>query len=71
MLDSDLPLTVIKVSHESMYQEDGTTRKDLLYRFKLGKFGPFTERILANDPNPRAFEDCVDKLRRHLVQIHS
>jgi hypothetical protein len=45
----DLSVNAMKVRDESLYERDGSTSRQRVYSFYLGKHGPFTERVpLAN-----------------------
>jgi len=48
-MDDELPILWISTGDDITPQLDGTMLRERKYVFRLGKFGPFTERVpLAN-----------------------
>jgi hypothetical protein len=64
----DLSVQSMKVSDTSAYQRDGTSVRQRVYTFFLGKHGPFTERVPI-DPtfDPNEIQTRITALRAHLA----
>jgi len=70
MADPDLTLELTKVVDESTPKRDGAFIRTKTYTFYLGKFGPFVERVPAENFDDGEFMRRVEKLRSHLRMVH-
>lgn len=62
----DLPVSYDDIRDEIVLETGGNTSKVKTVRFRLGKFGPFTERV-PNDENWQLeLNRRIDTLRRNL-----
>jgi hypothetical protein len=66
---ADYPLELTKVVDESVPQRDGTFTRFKTYTFYLGKYGPFVERVPAQDFDDQEFGRRVQKLQQHLTLV--
>jgi hypothetical protein len=66
MMDNDLPILWLSTSDEPVPQLDGSVRRERKYVFRLGKFGPFTERVPLEPFDEQAIGQRVQSLRMHL-----
>ena len=62
----DLSVDALTVKDESSYQRDGSIKRERVYRFYLGKHGPFVERVAIDGFDPQAIQRCIDQLRAQL-----
>ncbi|HKV99984.1 MAG TPA: hypothetical protein VJN96_09170 [Vicinamibacterales bacterium] len=68
----DFPVSYRDIRDEAIPQKDGTVLRVKRYTFDLGKFGPFTERIPLDDPNPTATLNArIATLCQHLGGINA
>jgi hypothetical protein len=66
MMDTDLEILWLSTSDEPVPQLDGSIRRDRKYVFRLGKFGPFTERVPLEPFDDQEIGRRVQSLRSHL-----
>jgi len=60
------------IRDEAIPQKDGTVLRVKRYTFDLGKYGPFTERIPLDDPDPTATLNArIAALCQHLGNINA
>jgi hypothetical protein len=65
-MDSDLAILWLSTSDEPVPQLDGSVRRERKYVFRLGKFGPFTERVPLDPFDEQEIGRRVLTLRTHL-----
>jgi hypothetical protein len=65
-MDTDLPILWLSISDEPVPQLDGSIRRERKYVFRLGKYGPFPERVPLEPFDPQEIGRRVDALRLHL-----
>jgi hypothetical protein len=65
-MDSDLAILWLSTSDEPVPQLDGSVRRERKYVFRLGKFGPFTERVPLEPFDEQEIGRRVQTLRMHL-----
>lgn len=65
-MDTELPITWISTADDVTPQSDNTILRERKYVFKLGKFGPFTERVTLANFDEQEIGRRVAMLRAHL-----
>lgn len=65
-MNDDLPITWIDTRDDITPQADGTLLRERKYVFRLGKFGPFTERVALLNFDATEIGRRVDTLRGQL-----
>lgn len=65
-MDDDYAVEFAKIIDESDYNRDGTTTKVRVYRFYIGKYGPFTEKVTLEPFDANEITRRVDALTMHL-----
>lgn len=65
-MDDEYAVEFTKISDESDYLRDGTTKPVKVYRFWIGRYGPFTERVPAAPFDPLEIDRRVTQLKMHL-----
>lgn len=65
----DYPVNALTMQHTTDYVRDGTTEKRVVYRFYLGKHGPFTGKFAETDPQPSTVNAYIEQLRAQLRGI--
>lgn len=62
----DNQVKVIRTYHTAKSMDDGTMAKVLVYEYRIGKNGPFTEVFFANEQTPEAINRRLDAHARLL-----
>jgi len=65
-MDNELPITWISQGDDVTPQNDGTFLRERKYVFRLGKFGPFTEKVALLNFDETEIRRRVEKLRTQL-----
>ena len=65
-MDDELPITWISTGDDITPQVDGSMLRERKYVFRLGKFGPFTERVTLPVTDETEIRRRVDALRLQL-----
>jgi hypothetical protein len=65
-MDPDSPILWISTSDEPVPQLDGSIRRERKYVFRLGKAGPFTERVPLEPFDEQEIVRRVQLIRTHL-----
>jgi hypothetical protein len=68
-MDADFAVQAMKVKDESMYELDGTTSRQRVYSFYLGKHGPFTERVPLANFDEQEIHRRIDTIKRQLAGL--
>jgi hypothetical protein len=63
---TELDIEYTDIRDEPMYQRDGTVLVQKRATFYIGKFGPFTERLPADDNFTIELQRRAEALRRNL-----
>lgn len=66
MIDHELAILWISQLDDYTPQADNTILRERKYVFRLGKFGPFTERVPLANFDETEIGRRVEKLRAHL-----
>lgn len=68
-MDADFAVQAMKVKDESMYELDGSTSRQRVYSFYLGKHGPFTERVPLANFDEQEIHRRIDTIKRQLAGL--
>ena len=69
MAGEDLTVEYDRITDEQRPQADGSVKNFKRVEFRIGKFGPFVERIPAEEDFAPAVRARVDKLRGELLTL--
>jgi hypothetical protein len=65
-MDPDSPILWLSTSDEPVPQLDGSIRRERKYVFRIGKSGPFTERVPLEPFDEQEIGRRVLSIRTHL-----
>jgi hypothetical protein len=69
-MDTDFPVKYTDIRDDSTFDDDGKVYRFRRYTFRLGKFGPFTERVALENLDPQEIERRIMALRGQLQSHH-
>lgn len=70
-MDFELPLTIVSVTDESTPQFDGSLLRQRKYVIRIGKYGPFIERVPLENFDATAIGRRVEQLRGELRALQA